>query len=322
MTNAFSLKTGFLLLCVSVTAFAQQNGGYLFARMHPQNYGRLYYSISRNGTDWITLNDGKNVLPDYLGHPDLIKGGDGKWHMIGVVFGQGIKQPYPVHWQSDNLVTWTPTNLPHQVMAVDHLDHRNDGGWFGAPKLAYDPETKQYAITWHAAKKNMVGNQQNWESMRTMVILTADFVNFTKAKHLFNFTEPEQSMATIDTILKKIDGTWYAIIKDERWPNTVPTGKTIRIAKSKAGILGPYENPGAPVTPAWREAPTCVLSPDNKPRIYAEQYPHKYELYQADAMNGPWKKVDFTPPEARHGCIVQINEGEFNALMKAYGPKN
>ena len=91
MNFRHTISTGLLMLC-SVSAFATDaNGGYLFAHMIPTNYGRLYYSVSRDGLTWKTLNGGNIVLPDYKGHPDIVRGGDGQWHMVGVVFGGDVK---------------------------------------------------------------------------------------------------------------------------------------------------------------------------------------------------------------------------------------
>ena len=70
MNLRHTLSTGLLMLC-SLSAFAAEpNGGYLFAHMIPSNYGRLYYSVSRDGLTWKTLNGGNIVLPEYKGHPD------------------------------------------------------------------------------------------------------------------------------------------------------------------------------------------------------------------------------------------------------------
>ena len=68
-------------------------GGYLFAHMTNANYGSLFYSISRDGLSWKTLNGGKVILESYYGHPDICEGpdvfgeADRRWYMIGVVRG-------------------------------------------------------------------------------------------------------------------------------------------------------------------------------------------------------------------------------------------
>ena len=309
-----------MMLLAAGAANAEGQGGYLFAHMIPGNYGHLYYSISRDGLAWTALNNGKSVLPNYLGHPDIVRGGDGQWHSIGVKFGQGVPVAHPIHWHSKDLVTWEMEPLPADIMAVSHLGQRNDGGWFGAPKTCYDPDTQQYVITWHASKEGLVENTALWESMRTVYILTKDFKSFSKAQFLFDFSGDASQTATIDTNLRKLDGTYYAILKDERWPQHAATGKTIRLAKSKGGVLGPYENPGPSVTPTWREAPSIVKAPNGHWRVYAEDYGAcHYETFEAESPQGPWKKVDTPPPAFRHGCVVPIDEATWQRLIDAFG---
>jgi hypothetical protein len=57
--------------------------GYLFAHMTKDDYGRSYYSISEDGMHWRLLNDDKRVAPEYRGHPDIIKGHDGRYYLLG-----------------------------------------------------------------------------------------------------------------------------------------------------------------------------------------------------------------------------------------------
>ena len=211
-------------------------------------------------------------------------------------------------------------DLPNAIMTVSQLDLRNDGGWFGAPKTCYDETTQQYVITWHAYKHNPKDNKDLWESMRTVYITTKDFKTFTPAKRLFAFTGDATTTATIDVILRNVNGTYYAVIKDERWPETVPTGKTIRIAKSQGGVLGPYSNPGAPICPSWHEAPILIISKEGKCRIYTEAYTKggKYDMFEADTMEGKWEQKEYESPKSRHGCMIPIDEATYQNLLKAF----
>ena len=59
-------------------------GGYLFAHMKDSDYGGIYYYISKDAKQWTVLNDDKTIEPRYSGHPDIIKGADGRYRMIGV----------------------------------------------------------------------------------------------------------------------------------------------------------------------------------------------------------------------------------------------
>lgn len=294
------------------------NGGYLFVHMTDQNYGRMFYSVSRDGLVWETLNGGKVIIDSYLGHPTLTRGGDGKYYMIGVSTGQ--TPHYPILWFSDDLVVWGHRDLSPDIFDVSAFDYKNDTYYYGAPKVWYDSASGRYIITWHAGITGVDNAQEEWESKRTFYILTEDFETFTPADRLFDFTGDDADMATIDTIIEKEGDTYYAIIKDERWPDKCPTGKTIRIASSSS-LTGPYTNPGPPVTPSWREAPTIVRSPDGQGwYLYTEQYPTAYELYKCSSLAGSmWSQVAFTPPVARHGWVMRIDETQYQAIVDAYG---
>ena len=271
------------------------NGGYLFVHMTDQNYGRMFYSVSRDGLVWETLNGGKVILETYLGHPTLTRGGDGKYYMIGVSTGQ--TPHYPILWFSDDLVVWGHRDLSPDIFDVSAFDYKNDTYYYGAPKVWYDSASGRYIITWHAG-----------------------ITGVDNAQRLFDFTGDDADMATIDTIIEKEGDTYYAIIKDERWPDKCPTGKTIRIASSSS-LTGPYTNPGPPVTPSWREAPSIVRSPDGQGwYLYTEQYPTAYELYKCSSLAGSmWSQVAFTPPVARHGWVMRIDETQYQAIVDAYG---
>ena len=238
--------------------------------------------------------------------------------MIGVSTGQ--TPHYPVLWFSDDLVVWGHRDLSPDIFDVSAFDYKNDTYYYGAPKVWYDSASGRYIITWHAGITGVDNAQEEWESKRTFYILTEDFETFTPADRLFDFTGDDADMATIDTIIEKEGDTYYAIIKDERWPDKCPTGKTIRIASSSS-LTGPYTNPGPPVTPAWREAPSIVRSPDGQGwYLYTEQYPTAYELYRCSSLAGSmWSQVAFTPPEARHGWVMRIDETQYQAIVDAYG---
>jgi hypothetical protein len=191
-------------------------------------------------------------------------------------------------------------------------------------KLFFDPVSEQFMISWHASEKGLSGNAK-WESMRTFYILTRDFETFTPAQNLFAFTGSDAAMAQIDASVHYVGGKYYAVIKDERWPVSAVTGKTVRIAVSDS-MTGPWSNPGGSVTPAWREAPTLTQSPDGTYwYMYVEDYTvHRYELYRSASLtNGNvWEKVpEMTPPpgdNCRHGCIIRIDETIYKKLQSTY----
>ena len=294
-----------------------ENGGYLFAHMTSESYGSMFYSISRDGVEWQSLNNGMRIC-DYNGHHDFCQKKDGGYYMIGIE--RGTLQP--LLWATSDLITWgVEKQIPKSVFNTDEAGY-SPGGAYGAPKMYYDWDSGQYIITWHAYETRYsprnTDNQTHWESMRTFYVLTSDFNSFSKPQRLFNFTGTYSSMATLDVIIRKENGKYYAFIKDERWP-CIEGYKAIHIARSD-NLTGPYENPGDAITAPWREAPTVVRNPqDNGWFLYVENYlSFEYVLYEAANFEDTWKAQGTITYPARHGSIIRVNESTYQELLRAY----
>ena len=308
-----------IFICLFFTACKKQDtgetGGYLFAHMLTSDYGRLYYSISRDGRNWELLHDSLRVDSLYRGHPDICQGADGAYYMIGAE-----KSPArPVLWKSKDLVSWkVERKLPVSLFLDNHTGHTANSAWYGAPKLFFDEASDHFMITWHAPKNGVARGDDWWRSMRTFYTLTRDFEKFTEPERLFYFRGSDKNMATIDAVIRKAGTGYYAIIKDERWPQDTPVGKTIRMASS-ASLTGPYSDPGVPVTPSWHEAPTVVPRIGGKGwNMYVESYPERYVLYTADSLNGSWSAVETNLEGVRHGCVLRINEQQYKTLKTRF----
>jgi hypothetical protein len=294
------------------------NGGYIFCHMTNADYGSLYYSVSSDGITWTTLNGGKSIN-GYRGHSDICIGSDGKYYMIGITANS-----IPVLWTTTDFLTWQITEtFSTSVFDVSSFGYSTDLVWYGAPKMFFDTASKQYIITWHASLANLVTNSDNyWRSMRTFYILTSDFKTFTKPKRLFTFTGDYENMATIDAIIRKIDGKYHIFVKDERWPGDVPNAaykgcKAINHTKSDF-LTGPYENPTV-VTDTWTEAPTLIPKPNNSGwYLYVEQYPINYVMYKADDIDGIWMKTPIYMAPSRHGSMIWIDKEKYINLLKKY----
>ncbi|MFT4733247.1 MAG: hypothetical protein ACI9K1_000198 [Arcticibacterium sp.] len=338
MTKYFlSLLLGILMF---MPVFAQQpnppgqvkdgekpkNGAYLFAHMTNQDYGRLYYSVSKDGLYWKNLNDKKRIFEDYQGHPDIVKGPQGKYYIAG---NTSDSSPDINIWVSEDLITWkkysvyTPDlkAIPGYADALQRI---------GAPKLFYDDTSSQFIMSWHTPHKEGTKEdpERYWASQRTLYVLSADLKNFEgPPKRLFDW-----DFGTIDVIIRKVGGSYYAILKDETYPTLYwPTGKTIRIARSDS-LLGPYSLPQDPISPNFREAPTLIPSPDgNNWYLYYEQYPGvSYGVSISNNLNGPWYQASgYTffsdwdkyrlPSSVRHGCMITISNEEYNSLVSKFG---
>ncbi|MBO4340935.1 MAG: glycosyl hydrolase family 32 [Bacteroidales bacterium] len=298
-------------------------GGYLFAHTGTgKNYYRLFYALSRDGIKWTALKRGESPMTTYYGFPYITRDADGAFWLIGT--STGSTPHFPIIWWSDDMITWKHKDLPRSIMDLPD-GYENDTNSFGAMKIFFDAPSGQFIITWHANEKGLSGDAR-WESMRTFYILTKDFVTFTPAEKLFDFTGTDAAMAQIDASIHFCDGKYYAVIKDERWQASAPsTFKTIRIARSES-LTGPWTNPGGSVTPAWREAPTLVQSPGGECwYLYVEDYTvHRYELYRSSSITNDnvWEKVtEMAPPpgdNCRHGCIIHVDEAVYKKLKDTY----
>lgn len=298
---------------------------YLFAHMMHEDYGELYYSVSLDGLHWYQLNEGKRVFKDYHGHPDIIKGHDGRYYISG---NQSDSDPDINIWYSADLITWEKysTYTPNLQKTPGYSPLQR----IGAPKLFYDQPGKQYVMTWHTPHKRGTPDDAEiyWASQRTLYVTSPDLKTFSETpRRLLDW-----DMGTIDVIIRNEEGKYWTIIKDETYPTLDwPTGKTIRIASSSK-LFGPYKNLSDPISPNFREAPMLIPSPNGEVwYLYYEQYPGvSYGLSVADQLEGPWYQISgYTffstwdkysmPAKVRHGCMIPISRDQYDALVDHFG---
>lgn len=298
---------------------------YLFAHMMHGDYGELYYTVSLDGLHWYQLNGGKRVFEDYHGHPDIVKGHDGRYYIAGNLSDSA---PDINIWVSADLITWEKysTYTPNLQKTPGYSPLQR----IGAPKLFYDRPGKQYVMTWHTPHKRGTPEDAEiyWASQRTLYVTSPDLRTFSEIpRRLLDW-----EMGTIDVLIRNAEGKYWAIIKDETYPTLDwVTGKTIRIASSDK-LLGPYENLSDPISPNFREAPMLIPSPNGEVwYLYYEQYPGvSYGLSVADQLEGPWYQISgYTffstwdkysmPPKVRHGCMIPISRDRYDALIDYFG---
>lgn len=305
---------------------AESQKAYLFAHMMKGDYGTLYYSVSTDGLHWTFLNKGKPVSSDYHGHASIAQGPDGRYYLVG---NKSDSDPLIRFWVSDDLIHWEPFGT-YQPDLSKVKKHPHALQRIGAPKLFFDKPSGQFLLMWHTP--NVPGSDEDperyWASQRTLYALSKDLKTFTAPpKRLFTW-----DMATIDTIMQPNPaGGYCAIIKDERYPSyNWTTGKTIRITCGPT-LTGPFPEPGPPLSPNFREAPTLIRSPDGEDwYLYYEQYAGtSYGLSKAPRLEGPWYQVSGNSgipewnryemtPGARHGSMLPISRAQYDALIEAF----
>ncbi|MCG8525411.1 MAG: family 43 glycosylhydrolase [Opitutales bacterium] len=318
------LLIAFLALASLKLTADEKIGGYLFAHMTKTDYGHLYYSISKDGLFWNALNNGELILDEsYQGHPEICKGPDGTYWLVGV--GPRGTTPRMILWKSKDLVKWEkgPELLGDRFVFGERKARAPS---LGAPKLFYDDASELFYLTYHATKRDLEPlmvdnvNEAIWSNMRTFVMTSKDLRKWSDPQRLFQW-----DYATIDVIIREERGRYYAIIKDELYPSYEwPTGKSIRICASDSP-LGPWTQPGPPISPNYHEAPTVIPKADGKGWLmYHEQYPGvQYGLSTAPTLNGPWYNQWIhtynVVPEARHGCMIPISQEEYDRLVETFG---
>ncbi len=302
------------------------NEAYLFAHMTHSDYGRLYYSVSLDGLHWYRLNGGKRINDDYHGHPDIAKGADGTYYIPG---NESDASPTINIWSSTDLIEWrrysqyTPDlkATPGYSQALQRI---------GAPKLFFDEASKQFVMTWHTP--HLEGTPEDperyWASQRTLYVTSPDLKRFSAPpRRLLDW-----DMGTIDVSIRRAEGKYWTIIKDETYPTLDwVTGKTVRIARSDS-LLGPYKDLSPPISPNFREAPMLIRSPNGAVwYLYYEQYPGvSYGLSVAKSLAGPWYQISgYTffhdwdkyslPAKVRHGTMLTISRRQYDALVERFG---
>jgi hypothetical protein len=298
---------------------------YLFAHMMEGDYGRLYYSVSLDGLHWEILNGGKRVFDQYHGHASICKGHDGRYYLVG---NRGDDKPDINFWASEDLVTWKKYSdyVPNLKQVPDYAKAL---ARIGAPKVFYDQASSQYLLTWHTPHDlgQTVLPEPYWASQRTLFVTSKDLLTFSDPPRKFFSWD----IATIDVIVQPEGAAYYAVVKDERYPTLDwTTGKTIRVCQG-TNLLGPYSEPGPPISPNFREAPTIIPSPNGKAwYLYYEQYPGvAYGLSVAATLEGPWFQVAgnqrpawdkfHLPLGVRHGSMLPITRKQYDALLGAFG---
>ncbi|MDT7838015.1 hypothetical protein [Aquabacterium sp. OR-4] len=299
---------------------------YLFAHMTSERYGVLHYAISQDGLHWQRLNGGQPVSPDYRGHPSIVQGHDGRYYLVG---NRSDDDPEIRFWVSDDLVRWSPLGS-HRPDLASTPGYPHPMQRIGAPKLYYDAPSRRYLLTWHTP--NVPGTpddpERYWASQHTLYLLSPDLQQFEgPPRRLFAWP-----MATIDVFMvANPEGGYCAVLKDERFPSYLwTTGKTIRMSCAPA-LLGPYPEPGPPLSPAFREAPTLIRAPNGLDwLLYYEQYAGtSYGLSMAPRLQGPWIEAWGNsgvaewnrfemPPGLRHGFMMAITRPQYEALRQAY----
>jgi predicted GH43/DUF377 family glycosyl hydrolase len=302
-----------LFLSISVSSIASSQSGienvYMFSYFKGNGDG-LHYAYSNDGYTWKALFDDSIVLRPALSKdklmrdPCIIRGGDGKFHMVWTVSWSDKGIGYA---SSPDLVNWSA----QKYIPVMEYEPTTTNAW--APEITYDPKEKRYLIYWASTipgrflqkDTSAEGGKNNH---RIYYVTTKDFKKFSKTKLLY-----DPGFSVIDASILKVNSRYVMFLKNE---TRSPVEKNLRVAFAKK-LTGPYTNPGSPITGNyWAEGPS-VLRIGDQWIVYFDKYrDHVYgAVTSADLIN--WTDISDKikmPKGIRHGSVFIITQKEFQKL--------
>lgn len=305
------------LLILSVFLFklssllAQQNdSAYVFSYFLDNGQDGLHLAYSEDGLQWSPLKEGKSFLkpllsPDKLMRdPCIIKGGDGRYHMV-----------WTVSWTEKGIGYASSADLIHwsDQQYIPVMEHEKGARNSWAPELTYDPEKKEYMIYWASTiTGKFQETQQEAEkgyNHRTYYTLTKDFKTFSKTQLLY-----EPGFNSIDATILRFGKKWMMVIKDE---TIEPAQKNLKLAFAD-NLNGPYSDAGQPITGNyWAEGPT-VNYVNGAWYVYFDRYvDHHYGLIKSKDLK-TWTDITDQlkfPKGIRHGSLLKISATELKKLQ-------
>ncbi|MFD3003558.1 glycoside hydrolase family 43 protein [Pontibacter toksunensis] len=308
------------LLCVVLVLFAfvsctvsqkqaAQEDVYLFSYFEGNGDG-LHLAYSLDGYQWKALKNDSIFLKPTAGNdklmrdPNIIRGGDGRFHMVWTVSWNEKGLGYA---SSEDLINWSEQKF------IPVMAHEPNARNTWAPELTYDPKNKEYMIYWATTITGLYPETQSEKddayNHRMYYVTTKDFKNFSDTKLLY-----EPGFNVIDATIIKDKDQYVMFLKDE---TREPAQKNIRVAYSE-NLTGPYSAAGPPITGGyWAEGPTTLKLGD-KWLVYFDKYTeHSMGAVQSEDLKN-WEdisdKISF-PEGMRHGSIFRVSKDEFEKLQ-------
>lgn len=276
---------------------------YLFSFFQGNGEDGLHLAYSEDGLHWTALNNNESFLAPTAGEdqlmrdPCIVKGGDGKFHMVWTVSWneQGIG-----YANSEDLINWSEQRY------LPVMEHEPEALNCWAPEIFYDEAEERYLIYWATTIPGRFpetdSSGDNGYNHRMYYTTTKDFVNFSPTKLLY-----DDGFNVIDATIQKIDGRYIMFLKNEiKEPEAE---KNIRIATSES-LLGPYSSASEPITGNWVEGPTAVET-DQGWVVYFDRYTdHQMGAVRSTDLEN-WTDISAEinfPEGTRHGTVFKVKQ--------------
>ncbi len=282
---------------------------YMFSYFKNNGEDGLHLAYSIDGLKWEALKNDESFLVPQLSSdklmrdPCIIKGPDGKFHMVWTVSWSEKGIGYA---NSLDLINWSEQKF---IPVMEH-EKSTKNSW--APELFYDKKNEQYLIFWASTvseKYTETENQSegNWNH-RMYFTTTKDFINFSETKI---FLEP--GFNVIDATISNYDSSYFMVIKDETY---LPEAKkTLHILFSD-NLYDWDVTISDAISWSWVEGPTITKINDDWV-IYFDQY--KKGSFGAITSSNLLKWEDISeeiklPNGIRHGTIFKVSKSVFLKL--------
>jgi len=310
--KAFSLL---LFLFYIKSNVLSQKDVYIFAYFIGRGEDGLHLAYSFDGLQWIAINNNQSILRPAVGEeklmrdPCIIKGGDGKYHMVWTT---GWWNRYIGYANSDDLINWSEQKL------LEVMIHEPNAKNCWAPEIYYDKKKNQYLIYWSTTipgrhKEVATSESEKGLNHRIYYAITKDFSTFTKSDIFFN---PDFSV--IDATILFYNKKYYMFIKNE---NSNPPEKNIRFTTSN-NLYGPYNtNVSRSITGNyWAEGPTAIEI-NGFVYVYFDKYREKkYGAIRTKDFK-EWEDVSHLlvmPVGIRHGSILKIDKISLDKIINNF----
>ena len=287
----------------------KQEEVFLFSYFKNNGEDGLHLAYSYDGLKWEALNDDKSFLTPELSKdklmrdPCIIKGPDGKFHMVWTVSWEEKGIGYA---NSSDLINWSE----QQFIPVMQHEESTKNSW--APELFYDEVKEQYLIFWASTVSDKfleTANQaeDSWNH-RIYYTTTKDFEEFAETEI---FVEP--GFNVIDATIARNESQYFMIIKDE---TLLPEAqKTLHVLESD----NPYNwnvSISEAISNHWVEGPT-ITKIGNEWIVYFDQYrAHKFGAVKSKDLK-TWDnitdQIEF-PDGIRHGTVFKVSKDVFDGF--------
>jgi hypothetical protein len=311
------LKSLFILfLVLSCTRFYGQEQKkstgdvYLFSYFKGNGDG-LHFAYSMDGLKWEALKGDSIFLRPAVGKdklmrdPCIIKGPDGKYHMV-----------WTVSWTEKGIGYASSLDLVHwsEQQYIPVMEHEQDAQNAWAPEITYDDRNKNYLIYWATTITNRfpqkdTSTEGKRYNHRMYATTTKDFKTFSPTKLFY-----EPGFSVIDASIVKAGKKEYVMfLKNE---TRSPVEKNIRIARSRK-LTKPFGPPSEPITGKyWAEGPAAVKT-GNQWIVYFDKYTeHAYGAVASTDLKN-WTDISDRlnfPKGIRHGTVFTITQNEFDRI--------